>query len=122
MLRSAIVGGLKTVKWGEENIRAVASEIINNDKVEAVGSTLSGVRNEVVGVAGRELAKYLDKLNLTDELVKVLTAISFEVRTEIRFIPNDQKLVTPDIKASIHAKRADDGKSKKRSDKKKAAE
>lgn len=118
MLKSAIMGGLKTVKWGEENIRAVASEIINNEKVEAVGSTINGVRNEVVGVAGRELAKYLDRMNLTDELVKVLTAISFEMRTEIRFIPNDQKLVTPDIKTSIRAKRADDGKSKK----KKAAE
>ena len=105
IIKRAIHTGFKTVNWGQESARAIASGILNNEKVEAVGSTLNTVRSELVGVVGRELVRYLDQLNLTDEAVKVLTAISLELKTEIRFIPNDKKLVTPDVKAEVTVKR-----------------
>ncbi|MFT7624399.1 MAG: hypothetical protein ACI9WU_003586 [Myxococcota bacterium] len=100
IIKRAIMSGFRTVSWGSEKVGAVG------EKVGAVGSTLNSVRQEVVGVAGREIVRYLDGLNLTEEAVKVLTSISLELRTEIRFIPNDKKLIKPDIKNSISVKAA----------------
>lgn len=93
IIKRAIQTGFRTVNWGSE-------------KVGAVGSTLNTMRQEVVAVIGREIVHYLDQLNLTDEAVKVLTAISLEVKTEIRFIPNEKKLVKPDVKAAVTVKSA----------------
>lgn len=105
ILRRAIRSGVRTVREGEEKIRDIATAIATNEKVEAVTTTISQVREDLVGVAGRELRRYLDRLNLTDEIVKVLTAISLEVKTEIRFIPNDKKLVKPNIKSEFSVNR-----------------
>lgn len=105
LLKRAINSGVKGFLKSEENIRSLASDIWHSEKVGAVGATISNVREEVIRVVGREIVKYLEKMNLTDEIVKVLTAISLEVKTEIRFIPNDKKLVTPDVKADVKVKR-----------------
>lgn len=119
ILKRAIQQGFRTVRWGEESLRGIASDIIHNERVEAVGSTLNSIREDLVRVVGREFVRYLDRMNLTDEIVKVLTAISLELKTEIRFIPNDKKLVTPDVKASVSVKRTADKKPRKRKRKKK---
>jgi hypothetical protein len=104
VLRRAIQSGFRTVRWGEESIRGIATDLLQNERVEAVGSTIKDLREDLVRVVGREFIRYLDQLNLTDEVVKVLTAISLEVKTEIRFIPNDKKLVTPNVKTSMNVK------------------
>ena len=87
-------------------MRNIASDILNNEKVEAVGSTLSSVREELVRVFGKEFSGYLERLNVVDVLVGVLTSISLEVKTELRFIPNEKRLVKPNMKNSVKVKTA----------------
>ena len=47
----------------------------------------------------------LDRLNLHEEMVKVLTSLSFEIKTEIRLIPNDAGSVKTDVKRKVSVKR-----------------
>ncbi len=108
VLKRALEAGKRTVRSNREKLEHIAQEILNNDKVEAVGGALNGLREDAARIFGRELARYFDRLDLTDALVKVLTSISLELKTEIRFIPNDKKLVKPDIKSSVSVKGADD--------------
>jgi hypothetical protein len=117
-IKRAISTGVRGFMRSEENLRNLAGDIWNSDKVEAVGNTISNIRTEVVTIFGREFVKYLDRINLTDEVVKVLTAISLEVKTEIRFIPNDERLVTPDVKASVKLSRTNKKRKPKRGAKK----
>ncbi|MBT9555302.1 MAG: hypothetical protein IV100_04690, partial [Myxococcales bacterium] len=93
VVKRAFQAGRRTVKNSQESIKNIASEILNNDAVEAVGDALNGVREDAVKLFGKEVARYFDRLDLTDAIVKVLTMISLEVKTEIRFIPNDKKFV-----------------------------
>src|ERR1041384_2178768 len=53
-------------------------------------------------------------LNVSEEIAKILTTLSFEIKTEIRFIPNSERFVgaEPDVKASVRLKRADKDKEK----------
>jgi hypothetical protein len=48
----------------------------------------------------KELRGFLESVNVSGELQKLLTSLSFEVKTEIRFIPNDEAVggVRPDMK------------------------
>src|SRR5262249_23447627 len=60
-------------------------------------------------IVARETREFLANLNLTEEIAKLLTTLSFEIKTEIRFIPNSERLTgaEPDVKASVRLKRND---------------
>jgi len=69
------------------------------------------VRDDVLRIFSRELRRFLDSLNLTEELQKILTSTSFEIKTEIRFIPNDQSVLKSLRKTKVRVKRrGKDGK------------
>jgi hypothetical protein len=77
----------------------------------AVFQTEEGIRR-----IARETREFLSNLNLTEELAKLLTTLSFEIKTEIRFIPNSERFTgaEPDVKASVRLKRADKDKDKEK--------
>jgi hypothetical protein len=77
----------------------------------AVFSTEEGIR---------KLAREnLSNLNITEEVAKILTTLSFEIKTEIRFIPNSERFggAEPDVKASVRLKRNDVADKDKEKDK-----
>lgn len=71
------------------------------------------VRKEFYRIVAREVATFLRSINLSRELQKILTSLSFEIKTEIRFIPNDQAVrddgspapVKPDVQSRVRVKR-----------------
>src|SRR5437763_13688450 len=56
--------------------------------------------DELFRVVGKEMRGFLETVNISGELQKLLTSLSFEIKTEIRFIPNDEAVagVKPDMK------------------------
>jgi len=66
---------------------------------------IDNVREEVLRILTQEIQRFLEGLNLSQELQKVLTSVSFEIRTEIRFVPND-KAVKPRVKNRVRVKSA----------------
>ena len=78
--------------------------------IQYLFSTVDGLQEAVLKIIGNEIHKFLEHVDLGGELQKILTSTSFEIKTEIRFIPNDQAVVTPSVKAKIRAKRNKDGK------------
>ena len=62
----------------------------------------------VRGVA-KEVRDFLEATDIAGEFYRALTSLSFEVKTEIRFIPNDQKVggVAPDVRSRVAVKRSD---------------
>jgi hypothetical protein len=58
-------------------------------------------------VAG-EVRDFLEATDLASEIKAALTSLSFEIRTEVRFIPNDAGTgVKPDVRARSRIKRVD---------------
>ena len=106
----------KVVESGYKNLpgRPEVAKILQDMKLpkEAMGYLLSQIDDTTGSVqkaVAREIREFLEGANLAEELTKVLTAISFEIRTEVRFIPNEQKSgrKTPkaDVKAKVRMKR-----------------
>jgi hypothetical protein len=73
----------------------------------AVFNQIDETKNDVLRIVAREVRDFLAATDLASELKAALTSLSFEVRTEVRFIPNAAGTgVRPDIRAHSRIKRA----------------
>lgn len=108
----------------ESGSAALSEELIRRALLETpmpreVGGFLAGsadtMRRELNRVIAREVAGFLKSVNLAGELQKILTSLSLEIKTEIRFVPNDRAAkspdsppepdVKPDVKSRVRLKR-----------------
>jgi hypothetical protein len=104
-VRKAISQGFRSVRSGGENIRGMVSEALPKEVVTYLKGAIDTGRDELVRIVGSQTRKFFEGIDVGGEVAKILTALSFEIKTEIRFIPNDQK-VKPSIKTTIKPKRA----------------
>ena len=93
--------GLGAVFTTEEGIRKIASDLkLPKDVANYLIQSAASTKDEMFRVVGKELRGFLENVNISGELQKLLTSLSFEIKTEIRFIPNDEAIagVKPDVK------------------------
>lgn len=91
----------------EESIKRIVSE------ASLPRASVSGLRGEFQRVLSREIRGFLDTVDISGELQKILTSMTFEIRTEVRFVPNEDK-VKPKIKNRVRVRR---GSHKEQADK-----
>jgi len=108
LVKKTFAAGMGAVFQTEESIRRVARESLP-EVVGYAANAADGAKDKVFEIVARETREFLSNLNLTEEIAKILTTLSFEIKTEIRFIPNSEKLTgaEPDVKASVRLKRND---------------
>ena len=100
----AVSQGFRSVRAGEEKIRGMVTDAMLKELVTYIKGAIDTGRDEVVRIVGTQTRKFLEGIDVGGEVAKILTSFSFEIKTEIRFIPNDQK-IKPDIKTSIRPKK-----------------
>jgi hypothetical protein len=110
LVKKTFAAGLGAVFQTEEGIRRIAREVSLPDVAGYLAHSADGAKDKVFEVIARETRDFLSNLNLTEEIAKILTTLSFEIKTEIRFIPNSERLTgaEPDVKASVRLKRTTD--------------
>ncbi len=107
VIKRTFYAGLGAVFTTEEGIRKLANEFsLPKDVANYLIQQAQSTKDELFRIVARELREFLESLNLSDELQRLLTSLSFEVKTEIRFIPNDAKIVKPQMKNSLKVKRS----------------
>jgi hypothetical protein len=111
LVKKTFAAGLGAVFSTEEGIRKIARESLP-EFAGYIASSADGAKDKVFDVIARETREFLTNLNVSEEIAKILTTLSFEIKTEIRFIPNSDRFIgaEPDVKASVRVKRADEGK------------
>src|SRR5262249_29518303 len=109
LVKKTFAAGLGAVFSTEEGIRKIARESLP-EVAGYIASSADGAKDKVFDVIARETRDFLATLNVSEEIAKILTTLSFEIKTEIRFIPNSDRFVgaEPDVKASVRLKRQDD--------------
>jgi hypothetical protein len=114
LVKKTFAAGLGAVFSTEEGIRKIARESLP-EVAGYIASSADGAKDKVFDVIARETREFLASLNVSEEIAKILTTLSFEIKTEIRFIPNSDRYIgaEPDVKASVRLKRADEGKGDK---------
>ncbi|HVK85238.1 MAG TPA: hypothetical protein VM513_14070 [Kofleriaceae bacterium] len=112
LVKKTFAAGMGAVFSTEEGIRRIARESLP-EVAGYIASSADGAKDKVFEVIARETREFLATLNVSEEIAKILTTLSFEIKTEIRFIPNSERFTgaEPDVKASVRLKRTDkDGK------------
>jgi hypothetical protein len=109
MVKRTFSAGLGALFSTEENIRKLAKDVSIPDVAGYLASTADSTKDKVLEIVAREIRNFLEQVNLSEELAKLLTTLSFEIRTEIRFVPNSERYsgVDPSVKASVKLKRND---------------
>jgi hypothetical protein len=101
IVRRTFYAGLGAVFTTEEGIRKLASDFhLPKDVANYLIQQAASSKDELFRILAKELRGFLDGLNVSGELQKLLTSLSFEIKTEIRFIPNDEAVggVKPNVK------------------------
>lgn len=117
-IEKGLVTGIGTLSNSGEAIRDMLGDNVKHVPKELVGYVFSQVdetKNAMVRVVAREVRDFLSATDLAHELQKALTSLSFEIRTEIRFIPNEAGGVRPEVRAEVDPKRTR-AKKKRRKD------
>lgn len=117
LLRKTVSNTVRSV-GGDERIRQVVQSVVKEETVQAIVNskmakdavgyavrTLDSLKDEVVALAGRQMNDFLERVDLGKEIQKILTTLSLEIRAEVRFIPNDKRVVKPDVKSKMSIKK-----------------
>lgn len=102
-LRSAIQKGIETgvgtISKADRAVRGVTGLELPKEVVGYLFSQVDDTKNALVRGVAREVRDFLEATDIAQEFQKALTTLSFEIKTEIRFIPNDSGGVKPSVKS-----------------------
>jgi hypothetical protein len=89
-------------------VRKVARDLkLPKEALAAVLSQLDETKSGLYRVVAREVREVLERTNFADELTRALTALSFEIRTSVRFVPNDAgDRATPEVRHKVSVKKS----------------
>lgn len=108
VLRKAASKGGEVYDSTEDSLRKLVADLpLPKEAAEKILERFDDYRGELMRVVREELHEWLDRVDLGHEVQKILTSLSFEITTEIRFIPNEKGVpAKPDVKAGVRVKRA----------------
>jgi hypothetical protein len=107
LVKRTFYAGLGAVFTTEEGIRKLATEFsLPKDVASYLINSAQSTKDELFRIVAKEMREFLENMNLGNEIAKILTTLSFEIKTEIRFIPNSESVggVKPDLKKQVSVK------------------
>lgn len=109
LVRRTVSAGIGAVASTEDGIRRLSRDLQIPNVAGYLVDTADNTKDKVLEIIAREVREFLAHVNLSDEIARLLTTLSFEIKTEVRFIPNSERYtgVEPDVKAAVRVKKAE---------------
>lgn len=112
LVKRIVESGVEKIAEGPENLRHFVNDLkLPKEIATYLFVQIDETKNGLYRVVAKEIRDFLEHTNVADEVTRALTKLSFEVKTEIRFIPNDAspgsegaKLPRPDVRSSVTMK------------------
>ena len=109
LIKKAVGAGYNTATGSADAVKQfIADSKLPKEIVNAIFQQIDETKNGLFRVVAREIRGFLEAIDWQHEMQKLLTTVSFEIKTEIRFIPNDsapEKLGRPQVNAAMKVKR-----------------
>lgn len=97
--RRAVEAGVNRMLSTEDGLRAVVDAVMPRELVGRALDQVDAAKSEAVAVVGREMRTFLANLNVGEELAKILTSVSFEVKMQVRFVPNEDGTLRASVRS-----------------------
>ena len=91
VVERALESGVEKLTEGPDNIRNLLGDFtLPKEVVHYVYGQIDDTKKGIYRVVAKEIRDVLEHTNFADEIADVLTKVSFEVNTQIRFVPNSE--------------------------------
>jgi hypothetical protein len=105
-VEKGIEAGIGTLRSADSALRGVTQDgKLPKEIIGYVFASIDETKNAMVRGVAKEVRDFLEATDMASEFYKALTSLSFEVKTEIRFIPNDAGGVRPQVRTRAVQKR-----------------
>lgn len=102
ILKRVIEAGARNL--APEGIRQAARDLkLPREAINFAFSQLDETKSGLYRVVAAELREFLESSNLADELARALTKLSFEIKMQVRFVPNDS-LARPKVSTQVRVR------------------
>ena len=112
LIKKAVGAGYDRATGGADALKSfIQDSKLPKEFANAIFAQIDETKNGLFRVVAKEIRGFLEATDFQHELQKLLTTVSFEIKTEIRFIPNDSapdKIGRPSVKADMKVKRQRD--------------
>lgn len=89
VVERAVETGVGRLTEDRENLRQFVGDLkLPKEVLSYLYTQMDDTKSGLYRVVAKELHDFFDRMQFADELAKVLTKLSFEIKTEIRFVPN----------------------------------
>lgn len=109
LIKRIVEAGYEKISEGPENVREFVREMkLPKEVLALLLAQIDETKNGLYRVVAKEIRDFLEHTNFSEEMAKVLTMLSFEIKTEVRFIPNDERLGAPpkpEVRSKVKVKR-----------------
>ncbi len=90
LVERAVERSVGRIAEGPENLRHFVNEAkLPKEVLHYLYTQIDETKNGLYRAVAKEIRDVLEHTQFAEEMTKVLTKLSFEIKTEIRFIPND---------------------------------
>jgi len=96
MVERAVESGVERLAEGPENLKNLADRKLPKEVLAYLYNQVDETKNGIYRAVAKEIRDVLEQTQFADEIAKVLTKLSFEIKTEIRFVPNEPKPASHD--------------------------
>ncbi|HEV8245384.1 MAG TPA: hypothetical protein VGP93_06440 [Polyangiaceae bacterium] len=110
IIKRIVEAGYERISEGPENVRRVVGDLkLPKEALGVIFGQLEETKNGLYRAVAREVRDFLENTNVSEELTRALTSLSFEIKTEVRFIPNEARSrpPVPDVRSRLSVKRRD---------------
>lgn len=91
LVERAVESGFEKLSEQPEHLRNLVGELkLPKEVLGDLYGHIDDTKNGLYRVVAKEIRDVLEHTQFADEIAKVLTKLSFEIKTEIRFVPNDR--------------------------------
>ncbi len=91
LIERAVESGFEKLSEQPENLKNLVGELkLPKEVLGDLYGHIDDTKKGIYGVVAKEIRDVLQHTQFADEIAKVLTKLSFEIKTEIRFVPNDR--------------------------------
>ncbi|MBM4359392.1 MAG: hypothetical protein FJ096_14915 [Deltaproteobacteria bacterium] len=89
IVERAVGTGVETLTEGPDNLRKHLGDLkLPKEAASYVYEQIDDTKKGLYRVVAKEIRDVLEHMSLADEIATVLTKLSFEINTQIRFVPN----------------------------------
>jgi hypothetical protein len=105
LVKKLVDVGMEKLTDGPESLRQMLSEMkLPKEAILLLGAQVDETKKDIVRGLARELREFLERASLADEITRLLSGLTLEVKTQIRFVPNSSPSggrSRPEIKTKV---------------------